>query len=576
MFAALANLSCALGLFFMGARFLTEQLKTLTSRRLRLSALRWTRNRWMGFAWGLVAGSIMQSMTVLTLLVISMLKSDLASSRRMFPILIGGSVGVTLLVPIVMLDVKLIAMYALGITGLLTLIMKSMLASRYRAMASACFGLGMIVLGLIMFRESVVPLATHPWFQQLIEMTGDSLLLPLLSGMVLTFVMQSRAPASLAGISMAAAGFIGIHQVIMIFCGACLGSSLILYLLTMSITGRVRQVAMYQVFHNVLVNAIVVPLTCIEAYLEVPLLAAAMRAGGLSLEQNLAIYLVFLECFTAMFRLASLGVVVRWLERGWPSTEIETLAKPRFIHDQALDDAEAALRLADLEQRRLLEMLSRYLDAVRRGIEPSELRESAKELLNRIQEFLDDLAAHCPDHEMDAHHSLLTRQKLFIWLEQQVIDLCDVLHRLPPGSPLATWSLSLVEGIDVVLLVLIDTLASDDAAAWPSTTQLMGDRSELLRRLRDVSLKEEPPLTSDERVKVLKLANIAEHLFLLLSQLAHEYRLASGVDEAFLDHAGLEDPASVPMARPNAPQAVLSLRRFHTSPARHPARAGSR
>ena len=561
MFVALAHLSCALGLFFMGARFLTEQLKTLNSRRLRLSALRWTRNRWMGFAWGLVAGSIMQSMTVLTLLVISMLKSDMASSRRMFPILIGGSVGVTLLMPIVMLDVKLIAMYALGITCFFTLILKSMLVSRYRAMASACFGLGMIVLGLTMFRESVVPLAAHPWFQQIIERTGDSLLLPWLSGMVLTFVMQSRAPVSLAGISMAAAGFIGVDQVIMIFCGACLGSSLILYLLTMSITGRVRQVAMYQVFHNVSVNAIIVPLICIEAYLEVPLLAAAIRAGGLSLGQKLAIYLVFLECFTAMLRLATLGVVVRWLEHWWPSAEIEILAKPQFIHDQAVDDAEAALRLADLEQRRLLEMLSRYLDAVRRGTEPSELRESAQELRNRIQEFLDDLAAHCPDHEMDAHNAMMTRQKLFIWLEEQVIELCDVLHGLPPDSPGATWSVVLVEGIDVVLLVLIDTLASGDAAAWPSTTQLMGDRSELLRRLRDTSLKEEPPLTSDERTKVLKLANISEHVFLLMSQLAHEYRLASRIDEAFLDRAGLEveDPASVTMARPNAPQAVSSL-----------------
>ena len=87
-----------------------------------------------------------------------------------------------------------------------------------------------------------------------------------------------------------------------------------------------------------------------------------------------------------------------------------------------------------------------------------------------------------------------------------------------------------------MLLVLTDTLASDDPAAWPSTTQLMGDRSELLRKLRDVSLKEEPTLTAVERSKVLKLTNVSEHVFLLISQLAHEYRHASGIDEAFLAH----------------------------------------
>lgn len=537
MLALFAHLSGALGILFMGARFLTEQLKTLNSRRLRLSALRWTHNRWMGFAWGLVAGSVMQSMTVLTLLVVSMLKSDLVSSRRVFPILIGGSVGVTLLVPVVMLDVKLIAMYVLGITYFLTLIMKSMRAARWRAVASACFGLGMIVLGFIMFRESVVHLAAHPWFQQTMAWTGDSLILPLLSGMVLTCILQSRAPVSLAGISMAAVGLIGIDQVLMIFCGACLGSSLILYLLTMSITGPARQVAMYQVLHTILINAALVLLVGVEARLEVPLLAAAVRGSGLSLELAAAMYLVLLECVTAIFRLATLDAAVRWVERGWPPAGIDTLAKPQFIHDQALDDAATALRLVDLEQRRLLEMLSRYLDAVRRGSEPGELREATKEMLSRTQEFLYDLAAHCPEDGMDAHHSLMTRQRLFVWLEEQVIKLCDVLHTLPPGSPLAIWSLSLVEGIDVVLLVLIDTLASHDASAWPSTTQLMGDRREILRRLRDVSLKAEPPLTSVERVKVLNLASIAEHLFLLMSQLAHEYREASGVDEIFLEHA---------------------------------------
>ena len=537
MLALFAHLSGALGILFMGARFLTEQLKTVNSRRLRLNALRWTRNRWTGFAWGLAAGSVMQSMTVLTLLVVSMLRSDLVSSRRVFPILIGGSVGVTLLVPIVMLDVKLIAMYVLGLTYFLTLILKSMRAARLRAMASACFGLGMVVLGFIMFRESVVHLAAHPWFQQVMAATGDSLILPFLSGLALTCIVQSRAPASLAAISMAAVGLLGIDQVLMMFCGSCLGSSLVLYLLTMSVTGPARQVAMYQVLHTVLVNTVLVLLVGVEAYLHVPLLAAAVRGSGLSLELAAAMYLVILECVTAIFRLATLDVAVRWIERRWPPAGIETLARPQFIHDQALDDAAAALRLVDLEQRRLLEMLSRHLDAVRRGSEPQRLREATREMLSRTQEFLDDLAAHCPEDGMDAHHSLMRRQRLFAWLEEQVIKLCDVLHTLPPGSPLATWSLSLVEGIDVVLLVLIDTLASDDATTWPSTTQLMGDRRDILRNLRDVSLKEGPPLTADERVKVLKLASVAEHLFLLISQLAHEYRQASGADQLFLEQA---------------------------------------
>ena len=425
-------------------------------------------------------------------------------------------------------------------------------------MATACFGLGMIVLGSIMLKESVAPLAISPWFQQAMEWIGGSLLLPLLSGALLTFVMQSSMPVAVSGIGMAAAGLLSIHQVLMLYCGACLGSSLILYTLTLTVTGRARQVAMYQVLYNVVLNAIFVPLICIEAYFHVPLVAGAVRVSSLPLEQSLALCLIFYEWFTAAFQLVVLDFSVRWVERWWPSTEVEALAKTQFIHDRALDDAAAALSLVDLEQRRLLGILSRYLDTVRRGAEPGELRESAKELLNRTGEFLDDLAARCPDHEADAHNSMMTRQMLFIWLEEHMVEMCRSLHDLPPESPLDTWSMALVEGVDAVLLVLIDTLGSDDASVWPSTTQLMGDRTESLRRLRDMSLQDEATLDPDERRKLLKLASTSERIFLLMSRLAHQYRQASGVDEAFLDHAALEDLAGVPPARPEVRLAASS------------------
>lgn len=210
---------------------------------------------------------------------------------------------------------------------------------------------------------------------------------------------------------------------------------------------------------------------------------------------------------------------------------------PPVMGGHALNHVEGALRLVDLEQRGLLEKLSGYLDTVRHGSDLSELRQAARSRLDRLEEYLGDLAARCRGREMDAHNTMMTRQKLFTWLEQQVFELCEVLHTLPPRPPLNTWSQALVEGIDVALLVLIDTLQSGDAAAWPSTTQLVNDRTQELHKLRDTTLKDEPALVSENRKKVLELVSIAEHVFLLMSRLAHDYRQASRVDEAFLEHA---------------------------------------
>ncbi|MCY4515304.1 MAG: hypothetical protein OXC69_09280, partial [Candidatus Tectomicrobia bacterium] len=395
------------------------------------------------------------------------------------------------------------------------------------------------------------------WVEETVGWMAASLFLPMLCGMVLTFVVQSTAPVIVTGIGMATAGLLAVDQVLVLYCGACLGSSLILYTLTMACTGRSRQVAMYQVLFNLVLSAIFVPLICVETYGDIPLIAASLGASGLPLAQSLGLCVIFFEVATACVRLAGLDLAVRLVQRWWPPTEVEALARPQFINDHALDDVETAFSLVDLEQRRLLEMLSRYLDTVRRGARLSDLREATRDVRERLAEFLGDLAACCPDHQADALNAMMTRQKLFTWLEEQMLQLCDVLHELPTKSSLDAWSQALVEGIDAVLLVLMDTLKSNSAAAWPSTTQLMGDRSELLRRLRDMFLKDEDTLAADERTQLLKLAGIAEHIFLLLTQLAHEYRRASGIDEAFFNRIGLNESTGAAVARQDGHLAAM-------------------
>ena len=74
----------------------------------------------------------------------------------------------------------------------------------------------------------------------------------------------------------------------------------------------------------------------------------------------------------------------------------------------------------------------------------------------------------------------------------------------------------------------------------------MGDRGELLRELRDASLRDRESLLPDERTKLIRLASTTEHVFMLIAQLAHECRQASLVDEAFLAHADLPDMVELP------------------------------
>ena len=374
-----------LGLFFVGMWFLTENLKALASRRLRMIAYRWTGNRFAAFTWGTLAGTITQSTAVLTFIVVSMLRSGFVSTHSAFAILLGGTLGVSLLVLVVTFDIKLISLYILGITSA---VMISETASKYRPIAASFFGGAMIILGLVLLKDSAAPLADQAWFGGTVEWTGGSLLLAFLVAALLTTIVQSPNAVSVFGISLATLGVITTDQAIMLLYGSCLGASLILYLLSMRLTGRSRQVAMYHVIYNVLICAVFVPLLYIELYFDVPLVKAMFLSIDLGLGQQLALIYISTSVFGVPIMLVALGPMAQLFKKLWPATVTEELSRTKFIHNHALGDVETSLAMADLEQRRVLDMFPRYFNAVRQGTELETPRKAVREVLSEIDAFL--------------------------------------------------------------------------------------------------------------------------------------------------------------------------------------------
>lgn len=510
----------------MGARILSDHLKSLANRRLRMSASRWTASRWSGCAWGIIAGVITQSMPALTFISIGMLRSGILTCRRALPILLGGNVGAVLILFVVMLDIRLAVLYVLGVAQVIAVTTTKGRTAKVRlqTMGAALFGMGIMILGFVILKDSVAPLAGYAWFTHAVQWAARSLPLCLVVGLVLSVLVQSSGVVVVSGLSMAAVGILGVDHVIVLHAGACLGSSLSLYLFSMSLKGRPRQIAMYQVLHNCLLSAVFVPIVLVEAYFGVPLLKAAMLATDLPLVPLLGLYLIFCEVTTGLIQLAVLDRAERLLERWWPVTEAERLSLPQYVHDRVLEDVDSSLTLADREQRRLLEILSSCLDTVRtEEVALDPLRDAAKDVLNRIEEFLDDVAARYPDRCIDGHVSLLTRQRLLFWLDERVLKLCELLHDMPRGPALDAWRMGMVEGVDAVLLILGEIVSMEDDSDWSSTIRTMNDRSELMRRMRSTYLGEESRLSGEERTSVLRITSITEHVFLLLTKLAHEY-----------------------------------------------------
>ena len=516
----LAGCAGGLGLFIAGMWLLTENLKTLAGRRLRRTASRWTTNRFSALLWGVVAGGITQSVIALTFIVVSLLRSGLIATQGALALTLGGCVGASFLVLIVTFDIKVAALYALGLSGAVMAIDR---LSRYRPVAASFLGGSLLILGLVLIKDSAAPLAQQPWFHDLLEDTGNSPVLTFVAAALLAAVLQSANAVSVFVISLASVGVFSVDQAIMGIGGSLLGSSAVLYFLSTGLTGRSRQVVMFMVLYDMLVGATLVPLLYIEIHFEIPLLKSLVLAGTGGLDQQLALVYVLLFVLPIPFLLVGLRWSASALERLWPSSQSDTISRPRFIHDHASVDVDTSLPLVDLEQRRVVRNLSQYFEALRQRESIEPLRDATRKLLTDISEFLEELQALHPAQSAEERNAARNRQRLVTWLEEALGDLCETLPERPTGSVLNQFRTTVREAVDAVLLSLVDALKDDDRMSWEMVRRLTADRGEMMRGARTVYLQLEPPLPKLDVIDVLRITNAVEEAFVVLSKLEQEF-----------------------------------------------------
>ena len=514
------------GLLFVGMWLLSENLKVLVGPRLRMLASRLANNRFAGFGWGTLAGAITQSSPAVTFITISMLRSGLISSQQGYPIALGAQLGVGLILFIVTVDIRVVALFGLGVGGI---VITRLNRDGYRELGAMLFGVAALLFGLVLIKESAAPLADQPWFQAGLEISTRSLLLSLVLGALLTFVVQALVPVVAFGVGLAAAQLVGVEQVVMYIYGSYLGLGISVLVLSSNLRGTARQLGMFWAFQCFFSVVVMVLLLYVEVYLDVPLVVAAVTALDIGLGPKMALAVILFGMPSRLVVLAAPNWTMRLFSRFWPASSEEEQSRPQYIHDQAMDDVETALDLAHLEQKRVLGMYSDYLNMARTRQSAASLKSSVQALNARIDEFLGELARQNPGQSSERHNAVLSRQKLITWLDEQFSAVPEFLLQLPEDSELDTFQMTIVEGTDAAFLMFLDALEDEEADSWEFVEQLMGDRRVLMQNIRERNLSATPEEDHLRQRIIVETTNAVENIFFLLAQLTRDYRDESGL-----------------------------------------------
>lgn len=525
MLQAIATALGGLGIFFAGMYLLKENLKKLAGRRFKQLVAVWTRGRFAGLGLGVVAGAVMQSTTAVTFILASMIASGILTVGGALPIITGANLGATLLVLVATLNIQLFVLFVLGVAGISFTFDR---LSEFRTVASAVFGVGLVFFGLKMLQTGVVPLTQEPWFAGLLTLAGPSLVIPLLVAALLTVLAQSSTSVVLLVITLATAGGLTFEQAMMGIYGANLGSSLQNYLLSSSLNGRPKQVAMYQISFNLITASVMLPMFIIERYGHVPLIEHLVQWISTTLATRLALVQICFNFIGAGLMTLLMPTMRRFLASRFPPLPDEDDGQPAYIHDQAGQEPDSALDLARLEQRRLASYLPRYLDITRKHARDGAVRldrqnHSFTALGTTVRDFLTGLREAPFDAVgYDRLNRAINLQRLLDGLNETLVELART-SRLTDDAALARRLLSnVVEGIDAVLLTMVDALGDSSGEDRTLFHTMTRHRGEVMQRLREAYLAADAQLSTAEKGTILIVTNLAERALWLLGQIAEQ------------------------------------------------------
>ncbi len=217
-------LLAGLGLFLFGMKLMEEAISKLTGRTFKIFLRRHTANPVKAVTAGTITTAILQSSTLVTLLVMSFTGAGIIGLKNGIGIILGANLGTTFTGWMVSLlgfklNIQTVVLPVIAIGGLGTIFLKT---ERLLHFSKFLMGFGFIFMGLGLMKDSFMSIAEG--FDASV-LQGRPLIMFLLTGFLLTAAIQSSSASVAIYLSALAAGILNIEQAVFMVMGSDLGTT---------------------------------------------------------------------------------------------------------------------------------------------------------------------------------------------------------------------------------------------------------------------------------------------------------------------------------------------------------------
>ncbi len=178
------------GLFIFGIKFMGDGLKSLAGDRLREYIDKYTTKPWMAVGMGAIITVAIQSSSATTAIVIGLVRAGLMRLEQAAGVIMGANIGTTITAFIIGLKVERYALYFVFLGAVVYCFGKR---KKAHYIGEVILGFGLLFYGLKIMGDALKLLKDTAQFISFAEAAGDTPVLALFAGTVMTALIQSSS-----------------------------------------------------------------------------------------------------------------------------------------------------------------------------------------------------------------------------------------------------------------------------------------------------------------------------------------------------------------------------------------------
>ena len=250
-----------LGVFLLGMKHLSEGLQATAGGGLRKFMANATKHRIVGVMSGIVSTVIVQSSSIITVMLVGFVSTALMTLPQAFAVLIGANIGTTATVWIIAYapNPQMLGLVGLALGGAMYFFFRG---ERVHNLGLTVIGLGLVFLGLAFMSQGVMPIRQNPEIAKIFTaMSADSywgVLKVAGAAALLTAVIQSSAATIAIAMALAAQQLISYEVAIAVLFGANIGTTATGWLAAIGGTADAKRTALSHTLSNLIGSLVLV------------------------------------------------------------------------------------------------------------------------------------------------------------------------------------------------------------------------------------------------------------------------------------------------------------------------------